>query len=370
MKSILLGLLAILVLQNTTFACSAFLLKGDAYQVIGFNENWKHLPGMMVVNKRGLVKQNFTWSSLIAAHPDTPKMSWTTKYGSVTFNAFGLDVPCYGMNEAGLFMVELFLDKTYSLPDPSRPSMFWGQWIQYQLDTYATVEEVVQHLPEAPVIDWWPGFPGSHFFVTDSQGRTAVIEFIEGKPVVSHAKGMPEPILCNKPYQAELTNLSRYKGFGGEQTFDFPAKVWDSRFVRIAHRLKEYRPETAAPLDYAWKLLNEVVAGTWQLVADARSRTLYFRSKACDSIKSIRLADCDFSTSSPVQYVDLHINFKGDVAPYLAEWTPEINQAYVLAGFPAGYEQEAFYRSEEYQHLQTNLLRHGKRLQQQTITRK
>lgn len=39
-------------------------------------------------------------------------------------------------------MVELFLDKTYSLPGTSRPRMFWAQWIQYQLDTYGNVEEV------------------------------------------------------------------------------------------------------------------------------------------------------------------------------------------------------------------------------------
>lgn len=346
-------------------ACSAFLLKGDDYQIIGFNENWRHLPGMVVVNKRGIEKRNLSWADLAAARPGDPGMKWTTKYGSVTFSALGVDLPCYGMNERGLFLVELFLDKTYSQPDPSRPRMFWAQWIQYQLDNYATVDEVVQHLPQAPVIDWWPQFPGSHFFVADAGGHTAAIELIDGKPVVSAAEKMPQPFLCNEPYQKELAALARFKGFGGEQVFNEPTNFWNVRFVILAHQLKNYRPETESPQKFAWKLLDRVGTGTWQLVADARSRTLYFRSQACDKIKSISLGDCDFSTNSPVWFIDLHANFKGNVAPHLAVWTPEINQAYVLAGFPASYDYKPFFEAEDYWNLQRNLMAYGERLQRQ-----
>jgi penicillin V acylase-like amidase (Ntn superfamily) len=351
-----------------SLACSAFLLKGHGYQVVGFNENWKHLPGMAVVNKRGIQKSNLSWAGMVAAHPQVSRLTWTTKYGSVTFNAFGIDMPCYGMNERGLFLVELFLDKTYSQPDPARPSMFWAQWIQFQLDNFASVDELVQHLPEAPVIDWWPQFPGSHFFATDASGRTASIEFIDGKPVVSTAEKMPQPILCNGPYQQELAALAQFKGFGGEQSFIEPKNNWNVRFATIAHRLKDYRPEMGAPQEFAWKLLDRLSVGTWQLVADVESRTLYFRSKACGTIKSIRLSDCDFSRNSAIRYIDLHANFKGNVVPQLAAWTPEINQAYVLAGFPAGYEQESFYRSEDYQYLQRNLKHYGVQLQRQVKT--
>ena len=361
----LLAMASLSLLTGPVHACSAFLLKGDDYQIIGFNENWKYLPGMVVVNKRGIEKCNLSWADLVAARPGHPQMKWTTKYGSVTFNAFGIDLPCYGMNEGGLFLVELFLDKTHSEPDPSRPRMFWAQWIQYQLDNYATVDEVVQHLPEAPVIDWWPQFPGSHFFVADAGGHTAAIELIDGKPVVSTAENMPQPILCNGPYQQELAALARFKSFGGEETYDYAIKPGDRRFILIAHRLKEYRRETAPPLEFCWKLLDEARTGTWQLVADARSRTLYFRSKACDKIKSISLGGCDFSTNSPVWFIDLHANFKGEVAPHLAVWTPEINQAYVLAGFPAGYDHKPFFETEDYWNLQRNLMAYGERLQRQ-----
>jgi penicillin V acylase-like amidase (Ntn superfamily) len=241
--------------------------------------------------------------------------------------------------------------------------MFWAQWIQYQLDNYATVDEVAAHLPEAPLIDWWPHFPGSHFFVADAKGHTAAIEIIEGKLKVSAGDKMPLPILCNDPYQQEVAALNQYKTFGGEKYIDYTSTDWNTRFAKIAHRLKEYRPETAPPIDFSWKLLDEVNAGTWQLVADVRTRTLYFRTKACNSIKSINLNQCDFSTDSPILFIDLHINFKGDVVPHLAAWTPEINQSYVLAGFPAGYEEEAFYRSEDYKNLIKNLRNYAEQLQ-------
>jgi hypothetical protein len=368
MKKLAVILCAALAAQIPAFACSAFLLKGDSYQVVGFNENWSYLPGMVVVNKRGLVKHNLSWSDLVAARPSSPHLSWTAKYGSVTFNFFGIDLPCYGMNEAGLFVAELALDKTDTLADSSRPRMFWAQWIQFQLDNYDTVEAVVQHLSEAPRIDWWPHFEGSHFFVTDAQGRTAAIEFIDGRLAVSTAARMPQPILCNTRYQDDLTALGKYQGFGGDTLFNSNSIPWKSRFITIAHRLKEYRPETGTPSDFAWKLLDDVRAGICQVVADECSRRLEFRSRASGRIKSISLANCDFSANSPIRYIDIHINFKGNVAPRLADWTPQINRAYTLAGFPAGYDRDAFYQSEDYTHLQENLLNYAEQLEQQTKT--
>lgn len=363
-SSVILWLVSAIPIQ----ACSAFLLKGDNYKIIGFNENWKHLPGMVVINKRGIEKRCLSWSDLIGAHPEPPRMRWITKYGSVTFNAFGIDLPCFGMNEKGLFLVELFLDKTYSIPDGTRPRMFWAQWIQYQLDNCATVDEVIRNLSRAPVIDWWPNFPGSHFFVTDATGQTAAIEYIEGKLVVSTRDEMPQPVLCNRPYQEEMAGLAQFQDFGGDRRINEPKDYWNLRFAVIAHRLKNYRPGGELPLEFAWKLLDNVRSGTWQLVADVTGRTVYFRSIASGSIKSISLAACDFSTESPIRFIDLHTNFRGDIVPHLAPWTPEINQAYVLAGFPAGYEQEAFYKTAPFAHLQRNLINYGRSLQRQVKT--
>lgn len=62
-------LVILLFAQPSAFACSAFLLKGEDYQVIGFNENWKRMPSMVVVNKRGISKHNLAWADLVAGQP-------------------------------------------------------------------------------------------------------------------------------------------------------------------------------------------------------------------------------------------------------------------------------------------------------------
>jgi penicillin V acylase-like amidase (Ntn superfamily) len=212
----------------------------------------------------------------------------------------------------------------------------------------------------------------SHFFVADAQGQTAAIEIIDGKLVVSTGERMKIPALCNGPYQDEAAKLGDYKGFGGAQTFDLSSKSsWDTRFIRLAHRLAEYHADSDAlpPAEFAWKTLDELRAGVWQLVVDVTNRTLYFRTSECKSIKSIDLRRCDFSTNSPVLFADLHLNLKGDITGLLADWTPEINQSYVMSGFPAAYEREDFYRSPEYRVLLRNLRDYAERIQRQVNAR-
>jgi hypothetical protein len=79
-------ILALLNAPGTTHACSAFLLSAGNSTVIGFNENWHPLPGMVVITPRGAAKVGLGFSDLIA--PDgiaRSRLRWTTKYGSVSF---------------------------------------------------------------------------------------------------------------------------------------------------------------------------------------------------------------------------------------------------------------------------------------------
>ena len=82
-------------------------------------------------------------------HPFYPRItggepiSWTSKHGSLTFNPWGREVPFEGMNEAGLVVSALRLELTkFPAPD-ARPAIPGGQWVQYQLDTAATVADVI-----------------------------------------------------------------------------------------------------------------------------------------------------------------------------------------------------------------------------------
>lgn len=368
-----------LVAANPASACSAFLLKGGTYTVVGFNENvvgeneagffngswYYHIPGMVVVNKRAIRKHNLSWDRMVGTSDGKPDLTWTSKYGSVTFNALGVDLPFYGMNESGLFVVELALDKTYSNVDRARPNMFWAQWIQYQLDNYSTVEEVIEHVKSGPVIDWWPQFEGSHFFVSDADGNAAAIELINGAPVIHHGSSMPVTVLNNDTYVRETARLAEYKGFGGDRNFDMRSTDWNDRFIKLSYLLKNYTAASGSPRDYAWKMLDSVHSGVWQLVGDVRQRVLYFKTQAVPKIKSIDLKKLDFSAATPILYADLHTNFAGDITAALRPWSPGANVAYVRVGLPAAY-QDKFFNSPDYDRVVQNLDDYAKGIEEQT----
>lgn len=359
-KQILLSLILpffLLVTSNNSFSCSAFMMKGKKYCVLGFNENWKSMPGIVVINKRDIIKKNLSWNFLISENkPLEPELEWTSKYGSVSFNLLGLDLPCYGINEKGLFVVELYLNNTFSQQDSLKPKMFWGQWIQYNLDNYATVNEVVENLKKTPVIDWWPTFPGSHFFISDREGNTAAIELINGMFQVSSGKNMPVQVLCNDPYQTETKNMQKFKPFGGTEILNFNSQSWKNRFSKASYYINNYSSKKdIKPVPYAWNILDSIKAGEWQVVADIKKNIVYFRSNLGKMIKSIDISKCNFSKKSAVKYIDINSNKQGDVTNQLLNLTTEINDEYVMKGFPVGYDNSLFFKSEEYTNLKRNL---------------
>ncbi|WP_372775521.1 linear amide C-N hydrolase [Mangrovibacterium sp.] len=347
-----------LIVENTNvFSCSAFLMKGDNYCIVGFNENWKSMPGIVVSNKRNVVKRNLSWKHLVSKEkPSEPEMEWTSKYGSISFNLLGLDLPCYGVNEKGLFVVELFLDHTFTAKDSLKPNMFWAQWIQYQLDNYATVSEVIDGLQTTANIDWWPTFPGSHFFISDKDGNTAAIELIDGKYSISTGETMPIPILCNKKYQDELIQIKKFEPFGGTETLSLNPQSWENRFAKAAYHISNYdSSNNENPVSFAFSVLDRIKPGEWQVVADLKNDIVYFRSDQGQAIKKLCLSDCDFSPSATVKFIDINSNEQGNVFNSLLDLTVEINDDYVEKGFPIGYENTEFYNSNSYFYLKENL---------------
>jgi len=141
--------------------CSTFMLKMDSIFFVGHNLDESpelHVPGLVCINKRNVYREGMTWYELIADPPDYkkssipfeekphPKISWMSKYGSITFNSEGLDFPDGGINEKGLAVFEMSLGNTKFKIDESKPTLFITLWIQYQLDNYATVDEVIQNI--------------------------------------------------------------------------------------------------------------------------------------------------------------------------------------------------------------------------------
>ena len=83
------------------FCCTTFVIKSENNLVFGRNLDWISENGLVVVNQRNQRKQSIVF-------PPSKPVTWTSKYGSITFNQFGKEFPFGGINEKGL-VIEVML---------------------------------------------------------------------------------------------------------------------------------------------------------------------------------------------------------------------------------------------------------------------
>ena len=115
MKQIVLLILLFAGIDRSN-ACTTFFVHLNGKMVFGHNYDWMADEGMVCSNQRGLAKTSMKM-------PDGNTISWTSRYGSITFNQYGKEFPTGGMNENGLVVELMWLDATvYPGPD-DRPSI-------------------------------------------------------------------------------------------------------------------------------------------------------------------------------------------------------------------------------------------------------
>lgn len=302
-------------------ACSTFKLQKGNELIYGHNLNYGDIgvPGLIYINKRGIFKLGRTWSELTTKDRLNPSShSWISKYGSVTFNAFCRDFPDGGMNEIGLYIWEMNEDGDY----PKReglPQVYELNWMQYVLDHYSTVDEVVQGASEINIEG-----PGKHYFVGDARGNCVAIAFIDGNIVVNKNQTMPVPGLFNTPYNRELKILKYYRGFGG-----FYEPVLNDykvpRFVKTAVMLRDYDP-TQNAVEYGFQMLDNLKVfdvAEWSIIFDAVSRDVYFRTRLNRQIKHFSMDKIDFSNNCDVLILNMDIEEGGDVLDQFHTYTNE-----------------------------------------------
>lgn len=91
--------------------------------MFGRNYDWPVEVGLVLVNKRDMHKTALLINGGQAA-------KWTARYGSLTFNQFGRDLPNGGINEAGLVIEVLWLNDTGYAAADARPALNALAWIQ------------------------------------------------------------------------------------------------------------------------------------------------------------------------------------------------------------------------------------------------
>ena len=320
---------------SIAYPCTTFVLRQGNRLVFGRNLDWVTGSGVMMINQRHLQK-----AALV--DPSEKPIKWISRYGSITFNQVGRDLPYGGINEAGLVVEHMTLDGTvYPLRD-SRCAIGACQWIQFQLDNYSTVEEVLSSDTLLRITDANSRF---HFLVCDRSGHVATIEFLNGKMVRHTGKELPLEALANSTYEESL------RCYGDSP--DAPADPSLGNFVTAA-RLTDRRDSSAgeSAIDHAFRALHAVSQGVgtkWSIVYDITNMRIYFKIFETPTIvgpqkiflkepgvailKIVDFHGFDFSCSAVGKVLDLDLNKEGVVNQYFRDYSTSINKEFIVKAF-------------------------------------
>jgi len=281
---------------TTASSCTTFVLNGGGNVYFARNLDWMWGNGLVIVNQRGIQKRSLV-------RPGDVSASWVSKYGSITFNQFGQEMPYGGMNEAGLVVECMWLDQTQYAPTDTRPAINLLQWIQYQLDTCRSVDEVVACDSKLRV--YAPNNSARiHYLLTDAQGQCVTVEFLSGKMVVHRGQELPFSVLANDPY--ELSVQYAHNHLTDENVWDHSSSA---RFARACLRAKQFKPGVVATnVQYAFDTLDEIEQGStvWSIVYDISNRRIYYHTRVTVQNRCIDFHDVSFgSAKTPVQYVNI-----------------------------------------------------------------
>jgi penicillin V acylase-like amidase (Ntn superfamily) len=304
-------------------ACTSFCLDNGGQAVFGTNYDNQIWEGLLFVNQRGVTKSG--WEAGTSGR----YAFWTAEYGSVAFNLAGVQMVWAGMNEAGLTVSTMWLGETRNPAPDERPPLVSPLWLQYQLDTCATLEEVMANETRVRISD-----AVDHYLICDRSGACAAVEFLEGQTVFHSGDDMPVKVLTNHAYQKAVAawQVGRLR----ENSVQ--------RFGIAADRVTAFEAtDPASAVDYAFETLAQVsgqaTGGSptqWSIVFDTQNLRVHFRTSRNEQVRSVDFAKLDFTCGSPVRVLDIHAPLSGDISQDLDRFTFEANLQHTL-GFIEKY---------------------------------
>lgn len=299
--------------------------------MFGRNFDFQVGYGHLLINKRNMRK------AAMVQPPEKP-FEWTSKFGSVTFNQAGREFPYGGINEKGLVIEQMALNDSEYPEMDDRLGLTELQWIQYQLDNSATVEEVIA---SDKILRISPQSVAKlHFLIADKAGNVAAIEYIGGKMVVHRGESLKVHALANDTYEKSMNFLNEFTGFGGSKEIKVSGAPLD-RFVNAAAALLEFGGED--PVNYSFEILERVKqedsSTHWSIVYDITNSEIFYRTRNNPEIRKLSLSEIDFDCSSPVQYINIDeapVAGKLQLKPFSFEENEElINQVWSEVDFLA-----------------------------------
>lgn len=306
LASLLFAVLIIILLPFQGNSCTTFVLEDSKGNVVfGRNFDFPAGYGHMHINKRGQLKSSLPM-------PGEEAIEWVSEYGSVTFNQGGREFPYGGMNEAGLVIELMWLQEAQYPGHDNRHGLMELQWIQYNLDNAASVDELLENSELIRISD--KATAPLHFLVADKSGDVAAIEFLNGKMVVHRGENLPYTALANCTYETSLSYKSS-KDQGEEKEFNGWTNNSSGRFSEAAAMVEAFDENKYMMVDYAFTVLDSVAQhpGTvWSIVYDISKTSVSFKTLNNKEIREIAFADLDFSCEAENLYADMD-QFDGDV---------------------------------------------------------
>lgn len=311
------AILAFLLMATTASPCSTFCYVREGEALFGRNYDFEIGSGFVLVNQRGVAK-----------HSVAGDLRWVSRYGSVTFNQFGKEFPMDGMNEAGLVVALMWLEGTEYPPPDERPRLGVLEWIQYQLDNHASIDEVLAS-PERGRIR---GGSPLHYLIADRSGAAATIEYLEGRLITHRGASLPTATLTNSRYDESVAYLRGFTGFGGSKSTPSGSESLE-RFARTAMLLEQQTTE--APRDRAFSILDAVAQGNtrWSVVYEASTRRVTWKTRTSPGLKALDFGDLDFACGATPLRIDANSSATGDVASALGVYSAAENLAQLIAAY-------------------------------------
>ena len=325
---------------NQAFACSRVVYQGPKEtNITGRNMDWKtEIPANLWILPRGMKRNGEVGATSI---------KWKSKYGSVVTTSWDI-ASSDGMNEKGLVGNLLWLAES-KYPkfekDKGKPGLAISLWLQYVLDSFATVEEAVATLSKEEFVVVSFNLPGSERFATlhlslsDKTGDNAIFEYINGKLVVHHDKSYV--VMTNSPVFDEQLAIDTYwKNIPGTVMLPGTNRAAD-RYVRGSYYINAV-PKTddikvAVPIVFSVIRNMSVPFGIstpdepnisstrWRTVSDQKNLVYYFEDILNPSVIWLDFSNLDFNKKGKVKKLVLEkhrYNYAGESSKFLIDAKP------------------------------------------------
>jgi penicillin V acylase-like amidase (Ntn superfamily) len=228
---------AMLAAPQIADACTRVLWNSNKLAVVvGRTMDWpESTDPLLAMLPRGMSREGGRVGPQVVVS-DNPAR-WTSKYASLVTTIYGVGT-ADGLNERGLGAHMLYLQATDFGPrDARKPGLQAGLWAQYALDNAATVTEALALLDKVQVIKMTArGHDANvHLALEDASGDSAIIEYIDGKPVVHHGRDFR--VMTNDPsYDQQLALLKKQDFSKPSSDMPLPGNVNPrDRFQRAAY---------------------------------------------------------------------------------------------------------------------------------------